>query len=178
MRLCHVASVVEGFTTSVLWNGDDIQWRKVSLENVRQYLPYLTEETLVQYADEVLVFFWARLTFFRVVYDDADRPATTSAEYARQTRLIVQDESENSIGFVCRTDTARGEDQLQEFVVIGERQILGVPEDMIDDICQPVILALQIERDQYGISSRINRAEINRKAWLHVQPKETLVVLQ
>ena len=158
MRLCHVAPIVEGLTTSVLWNGDDIQRRKVSLENVRQHLPDLTEEALVQYADEALVFFWARSTFFRVVYDDADRPATSFAEYASQPKPIVQDESGNSIGFVCKTGTARGEDQLQEFLAIGKRQIVGIPEDMIEHICPPVILVLQIERDQYGISSRINCA--------------------
>ena len=178
MRLCHVAPVVEGLTTSVLWNDDDIQRRKVSLDNVRQHLPYLTEDILVQYADEVLVFFWASSTFFKVVYDDADRPATSFAEYANQPRPTVQDESGNSIGFVCKTGSARREDQLQEFVAIGKRQIHGIPEDMVEDICSPVILVLQIERDQYGISSRINCAEINRKAWLHAEPKETLVVLQ
>ena len=178
MRLRHVAPVVEGLTTSVLWNGDDIQRRKVSLENVRQHLPYLTEAILLQYADEVLVFFWARSTFFRVVYNDAERPATSFAEYANQSRPTVQDESGNSIGFVCKTGTGRRDDQLQEFVAIGERQILGVPEDMIEDICPPVILVLQIERDKYGISSRINCAEINSKAWMYAEPKETLVVLQ
>ena len=143
-----------------------------------QYLPYLTEETLVQYADEVLIFFWACSAFFRVVYDDTDRPATSFAEYANQSRPIVQDENGNGIGFVCKTGTARGKDPLQEFVAIGERQILGIPEDMIEDICPPVILVLQIERDQYGVSSRINCAEINRRAWLHAEPKEILVVLQ
>ena len=145
---------------------------------MRQHLPYLTEEILAQYADGVLVFFWASSTFLRVVHNDADRPATSFAEYANQPRPTVQDESGNSIGFVCKTGTARGEEQLQEFVAIGKRQILGIPEDMIDDICPPVILVLQIERDQYGISSRINCAEINRKAWLQAEPKETLVVLQ
>ena len=164
--------------TSVLWNGDDIQRRKVSLENVREHLPYLTEEILLQYADEVLVFFWASSTFFRVVCDDADKPATSFAEYANQSRPTVQDESGNSIGFVCKTGTARGEDQLQEFVAIGKRQIHAIPKDMVEDICAPVILVLQIERDQNGISLRINCAEINRQAWLHAEPKETLVVLQ
>lgn len=145
---------------------------------MRQHLPNLTKERLVEHADEVLLFFWARSKFFRVVYDEADRAATSFAEYANQPRPIVQDESGNSVGFVCKTGNARGEDQLQEFVAIGQRQILGIPEEMIEDICPPAILALQIERDQYGISSRINCAEIIRKAWLHAEPKESLVVLQ
>ena len=79
---------------------------------------------------------------------------------------------------MCKTAVARGEDRLQEFVAIGQRQIPSVAEDMADEICPPVILALQIERDQYGISSRVNFAEISLKAWTQANPKRGLVALQ
>lgn len=145
---------------------------------MKQYLPNLTEQTLVQYSEESLLFFWAHSAFFRVAYDTRNQPATSFTEYANQTRPIVQDEGGNAVGFVCKTAAARGDKGLQEFVAIGQRQIPGVPEYMAEEICPPVILALQIERDQYGISSRLNYAEIGLKVWVHANPKRGLVALQ
>ena len=145
---------------------------------MKQHLPNLTEQTLVQYSEESLLFFWAHSAFFRVAYDKTNQPATSFTEYANQTRPIVQDEGGNAVGFVCKTAAARGDKGLQEFVAIGQRQIPGIPEHMAEEICPPVILALQIERDQYGISSRLNYAEIGLKAWVQANPKRGLVALQ
>ena len=145
---------------------------------MRQHLPNLTEDTLAQYAEEVLIFFWTTSAFFRVIYDKTSGPATSFTEYTDQSRPIVQDRSENNIGFVCKTNFAQDADQLQKFVAIGRRQVVGVPQSLAEDICPPAILALQIERDQYGICSRVNYAEISLKAWMHAKPKVTLVALQ
>ena len=145
---------------------------------MKQYLPNLPEKILIQHAEELLLFFWTYSALFRVAHDTMYRPATSFMDYTNQPRPIVQDENGNDVGSVCKIHAARSEDRLQEFVAIGRRQIVGVPESQAEDICPPVILALQIERGQYGISSRVNYAEIGLKAWLHAKPKAALVALQ
>ena len=133
---------------------------------------------MAQYAEESLLFFWAHLAFFKVTYVKTTQPASSFTEYTYQTRPIVQDEGGNAIGSVCKTATAGGDDSLYEFVAIGHRQILGIPESLAEEICPPVVLALQVERNQHGICSRMNYAEIALKAWMHVEPKRALVALQ
>ena len=145
---------------------------------MKQHLPNLTEEALVRYGDELLLFFWTRSALFRVAYDKISRPNTSFSDYGDQPRPVVQDKNGNGVGFVCKTGIAGGEDGLQEFVAVGRRQVVGVPETLAEDICPPVILALQIDRDQFGISSRVNYAEINLKAWMHAEPKIALIALQ
>lgn len=178
LRFCHVSPSVEGSTTSNLWTDNEIQRQEIFLEHMEQHLPNLTEDVLAQYAEEVLLFFWTHSAFFKVVYGKATRAAASFAEYGDSSRPIIQDDKANSVGFVCKTGTARGDDNIHEFVAVGRRQISGVPEDLAEEICPPVILALQIARDQYGISSRVNYAEIGLRAWVRAKPKVTLIALQ
>lgn len=178
LRFCHVTPTVEEVTTSDTWTDSCIQEQELSFQHVKQHLPNLTEDVLVGYAEEMLLFFWSHSAYFNVVYDKTSRPATSFTEYTDQTRPIVQDVEGNNVGFVCKTGAARSEDELKEFVAVGQRQILGIPESLAEDICPPFILALQIDRDQYGIASRVNYAEIGLKAWMHAEPRVALVALQ
>lgn len=67
---------------------------------------------------------------------------------------------------------------MHEFLAVGQRRILGIPESLAEEICPPAILALQIQRDEHGICSRANAAEIDLKAWTRAEPRKVLVVLQ
>lgn len=176
LQFCHVTPRVGGLTTSDLWTDNDIQSQEFSYEHLKQHLPNLTEETLVQYSEESLLFFWAHSAFFMVAYDKTNQPATFT-EYGDQTRPTVQDEGGSAVGFVCKTAAARGDNELQEFVATGPREIPGIPEYLAEEICPPAILALQIERDPYGIASRVNYAEIGLKAWVQANPTRGLVAL-
>ena len=178
MQFCHVTLRDGDLTTSDLWTDREIQRQEVSVEHLKQHLPKITEEILVQYSEEGLLFFWTHAAFFKVAHDKTSQPAISFTEYADQTRPIIQDESGYAVGFVCKTRAVRGEDRLQEFVAIGQRQIIDIPERLAEEICPPVILALQIERDQYGICSRVNYAEIGLKVWMQAKPERTLVALQ
>ena len=82
------------------------------------------------------------------------------------------------MGFVCKPGGPGAAYGPQTFIAIGRRQVIGLPEELAEEVCPPVILSLQIERDQYGISSRVNLGEISLKAWTRAEPKKVLVVLQ
>lgn len=178
LRFCHVTARVGGITASDLWTASEIQEHEVSLQHVQEHLPKLTHEIFDIYAEEQLLFFWTHSVFFRVAYDKRSRPTTSHAEYAGQLRPIIQDKFGNDVGFVYTTFVARSEDRLQGFVALGRRQIVGIPESLAEEICPPVTLALQIERDEYGVSSRVNYADINLKSWMHAEPKVALVALR
>ena len=76
----------------------------------------------------------------------------------------MQDDTGVDVGNVCKVHNSAGETGLKSFVAAGERRINGLPEDTAAEICPPVVLALQIETDECGISSRVNMAEIDMKA--------------
>ena len=177
-RFCHVTPCIGGSTVSDIWTDDDVQRQEVSLAQLKEQLPSLTEEALAQYGEESLLFFWTHSAFFKVAYDETNQPATSFTEYTEQTRPIIEDEDKNRVGSVCRTATARGDHEPQEFVAIGQRQIIGVPESLAEENCPPILLALQIERDQDDICSRVNYAEIGLKAWIGAKPRRTLVALR
>ena len=82
------------------------------------------------------------------------------------------------MGFVCKPGGPGAAYGPQAFVVIGRRQVLGLCKELAEEVCPPAILALQIERDQYGISSSVNLGEISLKAWTRAEPKKVPVVLQ
>ena len=178
LRFYHVTPIVKEVTTSDIWTDSDIQEQELSFQQVKQNLPNLIEDVLIEYAEEILLFFWTHLAYFKVVYNKTTRPATSFTEYADQTRLIVQDIDGNDVGFICKTGAAKSEDGLKEFVAVRQRQILEIPESLAENICPPFILALQIDRDQYGIASRVNYAEIGLQAWMHAEPRVALVALQ
>ena len=165
-------------TASDFWTNVNIRQRDVCLDDVKQALPGLTTDVLAQHAEECLLFFWTNSALFSVVYEESNKPVTSFSEYSEQKRPILQDEVGTPVGFVCKTATAARETQLQEFVAVGRRQINGMPESLADEICPPVTLALQVNRDHLGICSRINYAEINQKAWTHAKPRPVLVALQ
>ena len=178
LRFCHVSRCVEGFTKSDLWTDSDVERHSVCLEDMRKHLPDITEQILDLYAEEVLLFFWTYSAFFTVVYHGTSQLATSYTEYAEQPRPIIHDKDGSEVGRICKTAAIRGEVEIQEFVAVGQRQILGLPENMVDDVCPPVILALQIGRNPQGIASRVNYAEISLKAWRRTEPKAVLIALK
>ena len=178
LRFHHVTPKPGGLTESDLWTNSDIQREEVAVEQLKEQLPNLTEEALAQWAEEILLFFWTHLASFRVVYAKTSGPASSYAEYAGQIRPVVEDAVGNVIGSVCKTTAAGSDSRFEEFVAIGRRQIGGIPESLAEEICPPAILALQVERDQYGVCSRVNYAEIDLKAWMRGESKRSLIALQ
>ncbi len=90
----------------------------------------------------------------------------------------MQDESGNQVGFMCKTGIDGCKTGLQRFVAVGRRQISGIPEDLAEEICPPVVLALQIEMGEYGVCERVNIAEIALKAWEQGKPERDLIALK
>lgn len=179
MRLLHVTATVEGAKESELWSDGELQRQEVTLEHIKQHLSILTEEILARYADDYLLFFWAYSTFFKVMHQTHNR-RLQSGEYSETRWSLVLDEKENIVGNLCRTyqqhwKSRAGKDggRPQEFIAVGRRRVLQLPED----IAPTVILALQIERDEDGIASRVSMAEIHEKAWINAEPKKMLVAL-
>ena len=166
-------------TTSDLWTDSEIKREEVSVQDLRQHLPNITEELLVQRSEEGLLFFWAHSSFFKIAYDKTRQSSPSGAENTEQNRPLIQDKMGHAVGFVCKPRAARGgDDRLREFVAIGQRQInVDIPETLAEEICPPVILALEIERDQDGMCSRVNYGEIGLKAWMQAEPKRVLHAL-
>ena len=171
-----MAPTTGGFTTSDLWTKFDIHKQKVSLRHLKEHLPEISEDILGQYPDNYLLFFWAQATRFRVVRCDTSEQGASFREYAERTRPKIQSESGENIGTIYGFDNgpkSQG-NNLQEFISVGRRHIRDMPEEM----CPPVILALQIERGRYNICSRANFAEIKLSAWKDAKPNTVLIALQ
>lgn len=64
-------------------------------------------------------------------------------------------------------------DGLHEFVMVARREIEGMPEE----ISPVMVIALTISRDENGIATRMDRAEIRRVAWEAAGPKRELITL-
>ena len=181
LRLEHVAPKDEDkddSTTSDLWTDNDILQQEVTYEHLEQHLPSLTEAFLSRVAEGHLLFFWTWSATFNITFKDAYQPSPSLFEYVSQHRPTIHDQNGDDVGFVCKPGAPGAAYGPQAFVAIGRRQVIGLPEELAEEVCPPVILALQIERDQYGISSRVNLGEISLKAWTRAEPKKVLVVLQ
>jgi hypothetical protein len=79
------------------------------------------------------------------------------------SKIIMAERSAVSIAWAKDTG-------LQQFVAIGRRAVLELPE------FPPVILALQI-RWENGIAHRANIAEIGEEAWMAAGPTWKLIAL-
>ena len=145
---------------------------------MEQHLPSLTEAFLSRVAEGHLLFFWTWSATFNITSKDTYEASPSTIEYANQHRPAIHDQNGDDVGFVCKPGGPGAAYGPQAFVAIGRRQVIGLPEELADEVCPPVILALQIERDQDGISSRVNLGEISLKAWTRAEPKKVLVVLQ
>ena len=122
---------------------------KSVLKISRTIFPVSLKRSYVNPRASFYFFFWAHSACFSFDYDDNSSRATVTSfsGYGEQLKPTVQIETGNNVGFVCKTDLDGCEDGLQEFVAVGRRQMFGIPEDLAEEICPPVILVLQIERN-------------------------------
>jgi hypothetical protein len=161
--------------TVPVWQESDAQ--DVTWQDVQMLLPALAEARLQREPDGHILFFWTSSVLLSVERPrDLDVPRGGWITYfAEPSQPNVKDNHGRTVGSLDRmgeghwneTDSATG---LQQFVAIGRRAVLELPE------FPPVILALQI-RWENGIAHRTNIAEIAEEAWMAAGPTWKLIAL-
>lgn len=146
---------------------------EVSLDDISEYLPELTQPRLQEVPDEHVLFFWASTAFFQAHMSEVEeRQLETWSGYAAAKRPVIHDLKGVVVGernFVSSA-TMRGLDSsLAEFIAVARRKIA--------DLDLPAtVLTLQI-RWVDGVAQRLNYAEIDEIAWEEASPTWKLIAL-
>lgn len=161
-------------------NRQEISDQAVSQLNIAENLP-LVSSRLPEMPDERLLFFWSFSSFFHVEYPKDNVVAwsatsLTATEYRSIRSPVIFDKSSSQIGEPTKraqVDVAQTADGLREFVIVARRQL----DPELWEIYLPAVIALTISRDESLIASRLDRAEIDARAWEASSPKRTLIAL-
>ncbi|KAK2616001.1 hypothetical protein N8I77_002721 [Diaporthe amygdali] len=146
---------------------------ELSLDDISESLPELTQPRLQEVPDEHVLFFWASTAFFQAHMSEVEeRQLATWSDYAAAKRPVIHDLKGVVVGernFVSSA-TMRGLDSsLAEFIAVARRKIA--------DLDLPAtVLALQI-RWVAGVAQRLNYAEIDEVAWEEASPTWKLIAL-
>lgn len=174
----------EDVHSSGLYTTMYIQEQQVTFQDAQEHIPTLTEPILAAYAWEELLFFWTTTASFTVTHSIRPKATQGFLEYHAESRPRVLDEDGNEVGRTCKlgqhkTADAFFKDEIHtaEFLAIGRREMPPVPEEFQDEIGPPMVLALQVERNDAGIYSRVNFAEIRESVWERVRSDAKLVAL-
>lgn len=146
---------------------------EVSLDDISEHLPELTQPRLQEIPDEHALFFWASTAFFEAPMSEVEEQQWAMfSDYASAKRPVIHDSKGVVVGtrnFVSPATVEGLNSSLAEFIAVARRNIaeLDFPA---------TVLALQI-RWIDGVAQRLNYAEIDEAAWEEANPTWKLIAL-